>query len=199
SRFRATNESRMNRSKAPNNWLISDIPQAVCQMGADRLLTRRRIAKEHVIEAFRGDERAHPVSPHLHGEGWEGPVELWDIATGRLVARLDEPGRSVERFQFVNQGRWITTLDEGGSTLLVFSAEDGRVLARLNHPAGDVVHLVDVSPTGKRLATTFGKRRADSTALLPWPTSPFSLRVWDTQQWRAEPITTPLVDAVPDG
>ena len=137
-RFRAATEARKNRYEAPDNWLFGDFPETVCQVGADRLLTRRRTAKKHVIELFRGYERAYRV-PNLRGEGWEGPVELWDSATGRLVARLDEPGRSVERFQFVNQGRWITTLDDGGSTLLVFSAEDGRVLARLDHPADDVV------------------------------------------------------------
>jgi serine/threonine protein kinase len=186
-RYRTATAARKNRYDVPDSWDFTDFPRNVSQIGANRLLTRRRVGKNLDHKPLApGEQRS--ISPFL---GWEGPVELWDTATGRFVARLDAPGRNLQRFQFLNQGQLITTLDEKGSTLLVFAADDGRLLARLDHPAGEVVEHVDVSPTGRRVATISGKNLADAS-LPPQAWGPFTLRVWDTQTWLAEPVTTPL-------
>ncbi len=173
--FRTAIEARQNRYVIPDWWLWGEnsdksITPKASQLSASRLLTRRRVGKESKVTG---------AAPDL---GWEGPAELWDTATGRLVARLDAPGRDARMFQLVNGGRWITML-EGSSTLLVYSAEDGRLLARLNHPAGEYVQEVDVSPSGRRLATMSGATMSGGNGSL-------SLRVWDAEKWRAGPVTT---------
>jgi serine/threonine protein kinase/WD40 repeat protein len=188
-RYRTAIQARKNRYEAPQNCPFSHFPRAVSQIGASRLLTRKSVSKES--ETWTDNSGLHTVSPFL---GWEGPVELWDTETGRLVSRLDGLGCNFQRFQFINQGHWITTIDESGSTLLVFSADDGRLLARLNHPTGDAVHLVDVGPNARRVATVSGKKgtEAGNPHLDVNAVGPFSLQVWDTETWRAEPMTTPL-------
>jgi serine/threonine protein kinase len=183
-RFRAATEARKNRYNAPENWPSSNFPRDVSQIGAGRLLTRTVIVKSETSDNAIG-------GPTL-ARSCEGPVELWDTATGRLVARLDEPGRIIERFQFINQGRWLSTIDQSGATLLIFSADEGRLLARLSHPAGEVVDVVGVSPTGRQVATVCGSKRGGVPPEAPIGVSPYSLRLWNTDTWRAEPMTTPL-------
>jgi serine/threonine protein kinase/WD40 repeat protein len=159
-RLRAQIEPRPNRyslsfAGMSNPWNYHEA-WAAAQINTGRLLTQLSVGKES-------------------GHGWGGPVELWDTSTGRLVARLDEPGRLVRGFEFLGDGRWVT-VSEGPSTL-VFSADDGRLLARLNHGPMTSVEAVFASPTGRRIGTTYhdqGKRY---------------LRMWDTSSWRAEPET----------
>ena len=178
-RFRAASEGRPNRYVVTDPLLVAGrrvngrISLFALQISEGRMLTMRFVGKATGLG---------------FGYSWEGPVELWDTATGRLVARLDAPGRNVEKFQFLNGGRWISTL-EGRSTVLVFSAEDGRLLARLDH-AGEVVEHVDVGPSGRGVATL--ARVGNNPSRPEWWYS-LVLRVWDTETWRAEPVTTPLV------
>jgi WD40 repeat protein len=158
--FRAATEPRPNRYTVPEHWLQFDQTRTVgSRIGADRLLTRRSTTK-----GASGQERT-----------WEGPVELWDTVSGRRVAQLDTPDRDIALFQFVGGGRWITTL-EGGSTVLVFAAADGRLLARLPHEAGSTVWDLCASPRGRRFATIVTKDRKR-----------FSMRTWETGTWREEP------------
>jgi hypothetical protein len=94
-RFRAATEARPNRYDVPNQFhLREEYIHKVAQIGESRLLTRRFVPKEvrvgPGIQSFR--------------EHWDGPVELWDTATGRLVARLDAPGRHIDQFQFLASG-----------------------------------------------------------------------------------------------
>src|SRR5205085_10179581 len=116
-------------------------------------------------------------------DGGEGPVELWDTASGRLVAGLDGPERNVQRFRFLNGGQWVTTF-EGNSTVLVFSAEDGRQGGRLNHPAGETVHDVEASPSGRRIATVSTGAAGESL-----------VRTWDTNSWKADSTPVPIKNA----
>lgn len=169
--FRAATEAQPNRYEISDLWRFGSgwkfgyDEREVCKISGNRLLTRRFVARK------RDDGMSHDLS-------FEGPVELWDTATGRLVARLDSPGCDYLRFQFLKGGRWITTL-EGRSTLLVFSAEDGR-LTRLSHPEEEVVDDVDISPSDQHIAT-----------MTRGPGDFVNLRVWDTETWQAGPVTTP--------
>jgi serine/threonine protein kinase len=162
-RFRAAIESRPNRYDVSNTWRFGATERDACQITGSRLLTKRLVARKSA------DGSANSVS-------WEGPVELWDTATSRPIVRLDTPQRNVRTFQFLNGGRWITAL-EGSSTVLVFSAESGKEIARLDHETKDVVDVV-ASPTGRRIATVFG------TAL------PRHIRIWNTDTWNADSATT---------
>src|SRR5262249_44263449 len=118
-RFRAAIESRPNRYDVSDIWHFGDTDRAACQITGNRLLTRSLVARK--IE----EGPAHSVSG-------EARVGLGHPARSRLVARLDAPDRNVSTFQFLNGGRWITTL-ENDSTVLVFSPDDGQLVARLGH------------------------------------------------------------------
>jgi WD40 repeat protein len=179
-RFRTAIEARQNRYAVPGGLLFNDpsrpfyhVAQIATHMGGDRLLTRGFVGK---------------VGKNALSHEWVGAVELWDSATGRLVARLDAPGRDVQKFQFLNSGRWVTTLEGNNNTVLVFSAEDGRLLARLNHPAGEVVEQADVGPSGREVATLARLSRDPSRP--EWYS--FALRVWDTETWQTTTVLVPL-------
>ncbi|MBX9624577.1 MAG: protein kinase, partial [Gemmataceae bacterium] len=133
-------------------------------------------------------------------EWWAGPFELWDAKTGHLVARLDLSGfRPRGGVEFVAGGRWIVASvfevrrqsdatdpvvqNNAGTAqrpqperVEVFSAADGRWLARLNG-AG---YIAAVSPTGSRLVTV-GLRDDGQTP-----------RVWDPVTWQPDP-TAPSI------
>jgi hypothetical protein len=89
---------------------------------------------------------------------------------------LDAPGRNIEQFQFLGK-RWVTTLE--GNTLPVFSAEDGRLLARLTHPDGESYGGVEVSPSGHSIA--MHTHRPEGGALV---------REWDVETWQPRTITS---------
>jgi WD40 repeat protein len=190
--YRAAIEARKNRYEAADNS-PSSVFFSLATMGANRLLTRRGVVKKPEFHNEGQVEWWDPATGQLVAGApkfyYEGPVELWDTATGRLVARLDAPGRKLIPFRFTNQGRWITTLDERGSTLLVFSAEDGRLLARLTHPAEESGSpLLDVSPTGRSIATVTQKQLGGG--ILNGFFCDVCIRVWDVERWQVRSLVS---------
>jgi WD40 repeat protein len=161
-RFRLATEARPNRYNLPIDGSpfvgesgVASYARSAAAIGRDRLLTRQLFAKQ-------GKEDALPQI------SWKGPVEMWETSTGRLVGRLDEPGTNVARSCFLGDGKWIATFED--NTVLVYAAENGRLLARLVHPAGEVVGHVALSPSGRRVFTVTQ-----------------TVRAWDTGSWQAEP------------
>jgi serine/threonine protein kinase len=159
-----------------NPWQAACMAERISGAGAiqqETLISNDRLLRKRVV--------VEPSGPPLHGyvvNDEASFVELWDTATGRLVARLDAPGRDINSAQFLGE-RWVTR-SEGSSTLLVLSAEDGRLLARLSHPAGEGrPAFLDVSPTGHRIATRSEK-----------PGGSVIVREWDVETWQAQTLTT---------
>ncbi len=148
-RFRTATEARPNRYAGAEEVIFNTRrPLTATQIGDGRLLTK----------SWRPDD---PV------------VELWNTASGRLTARLDGPNRPAQQFKFLAGGRWVTAT-EGGSTVLMFSPEDGRVVGRLNHPAGETVNGVDASPTARWVATVSAGPKGGPETLV---------RLWDAGSW----------------
>ncbi|MFO0842621.1 MAG: hypothetical protein U0797_09540 [Gemmataceae bacterium] len=160
--YRAQTEPRKGRYQDPSLRASGACVLGALSLAGNRVLTGGRPA------AFRREEATGSVD-------LKGPIELWDTASGRLVARLDGPGRDAGAFRLPRGGRWVTTVEQK-STVLVFSADTGELVKRLAHPTNEGVRFVLASPTGRRVATvTHDDGNNDS-----------HLRIWDAAAWRLE-------------
>ncbi len=169
-KFRAATEARSNRYKGHEKILLANPSNALSlgaiDVGTHRLLTRGVIESE---------------SQTVH----KGPIDLWDTATGRLVARLNSE-RPVDHVQFANRWKWVI-MDDGPSTLLVYSAQNGRLLAKLKHPEGEYISWGGVSPNGRKIATrTMQHVKVGNLAdQVTW-----DVREWDAETWQLRTVTT---------
>lgn len=123
--------------------------------------------------------RGISVIPALFASGLGGPVELWDADTGKQVARLDAVSQKVDGFKLLNNGSWVAS--NADSTVVIFSAVDGKEVARLEHPGQSNCEAVDVSPSGRWLETSTTETSAEGE-------SKFRLYFWDTKTWRKHPV-----------
>ncbi len=155
-RFRAETDPRLSRYVRTEDW-NSPILLNAAQISGGRLLTRRYVSQGR-------------------NSRWEGPIELWDTATGRLVTRFDRLDLPAREFKLVGGGRWVTTREKS-SALLVYSAEDGLLRGRLSHPEeGVIAEHVDASPSGRWIATVTPRSNHNNL-----------LEMWDTRSWKAAP------------
>jgi len=106
---------------------------------------------------------------------------LWDTRTGRLITQYKDGGvPGLVNYRFSGDGHWIMAI-ESGSNVLVFSADDGRHVGRLEHPATEMVDCVDASPSGNRIATASH-----------CPDGKHLVRLWDANSWKAKSGATPV-------
>jgi len=102
------------------------------------------------------------------GLEFNGPVELWDTATGGYIARLDKPRYSIRDFAFMGAGRWVTCA-AGDSTWVVYSAHDGREVARLKDD--EPIDWISESSGGKLVTVRSYMKR-------------LRFNFWDTETWK---------------
>ena len=111
-------------------------------------------------------------------------VELWNTKTGRLVCRLDRPDLEIGSFKLLPSSQWVVAIGiEGGgdTTGYIFSAEDGREIARLTHSENEKVEWIGgVSPSGLRMATWAGT--VDRKSLTE--VREHVIHFWDTTSWK---------------
>ncbi|HWB10568.1 MAG TPA: serine/threonine-protein kinase [Pirellulales bacterium] len=184
--FRAQSEPRPDRYG--KYWLSNKMDRLIgdLRLSASRVVTQRYLGEEP--DFCWTDE----------------PLELWDSATGKRIARLELPDRDlnpilIELFgqkqpedllglvwnhvQFAAQGRWITA-NAGRSTVVVFSSDDGRVLGRLTHPPlgpEDRGPYVLEPPSSRLLVTKVARREAK---LDRWNSEFY---FWEQGTWRRLP------------
>ncbi len=170
--------------------------------GAYRAETGRRPDRNRVVPA---DRDSLAVQSDRGGEGggvqiagnralvrWtgpgdrveNGPVELWDVAAGRQVARLDRPGHEFGRWALLAGGRWIAAVEDR-ATVVVFSPDDGRRVARLAHGLGPKQAVTGVfSPTGRRLITCVEDVPRPGTGKNRSYTCVWDVGTWQNSPWR---------------
>src|SRR5207253_5628757 len=98
-----------------------------------------------------------------------GPVELWDAKTGRFIARLEVPKQNQMSCRFFGKGQWVVAFEgHGDLSLHVFSAENGRSIAKLKHdeklgyPVSAQGLQSNLSPSGRIAATVSNTDWSDS-------------------------------------
>jgi eukaryotic-like serine/threonine-protein kinase len=111
-----------------------------------------------------------------------GRAELWDTMTGERVATIGRADQKAEICVLSNSGEWITTT-EGETTVVIYSAKDGREHARLIHAPDEVVQSISVSLNGKRCITSYCKKPE---------THPVFARLWEASPSRQ--VADPVLD-----
>ncbi|MFM7168524.1 MAG: hypothetical protein ACKO3T_25045, partial [Planctomycetaceae bacterium] len=117
----------------------------------------------------------------------QGPTDLYSTRTGQFIRRVELPLRFVKephwrRSQFE---RWIMFIDRREmpgdgwreEAYVIVSADDGREIARLNHP-GSVKSLhYSISPSGKWIITYQSDVVEDETRTV-------AMQLWNTTTWK---------------
>jgi RNA polymerase sigma factor (sigma-70 family) len=109
--------------------------------------------------------------------GWRGTTGLWDVATGKLLRRLDDPSKVVGALAFSPDGRMLAT---GGDAVRLWELATGRLRATMVGHLGEVRSLA-FSRDGRVLASGGG-----DTTILTWdlagppsrPTRPKLAALW---------------------
>lgn len=113
----------------------------------------------------------------------QGPTDLYSTRTGQFIRRIDLPVRLCPENHGETFARWVffierKKLPKGGmrdDAYVIVSADDGREIARLDHPGGDDSLLNTISPSGKWMLTM---RERDT-------------RLWRCADW--QPVHDPAI------
>ena len=95
------------------------------------------------------------------------PAELWDVKTGAFIAKFDTPKKHHKlQIRLMGGGEYVVVVEEE-SQVAFYSAEDGRLVKRIEEISDSDVDQIAVSPSGRRMAI-----KRDGL-----------IRVWDTHTW----------------
>ncbi len=86
-------------------------------------------------------------------------ASVWDIATGREVARLRDHENIVQRLAFSPDGTKVLTTVGFGSVVRVWEAATGKLLHKLDGPTGQII-AARFTDDSQRVAVTAGNMRA---------------------------------------
>ena len=91
-----------------------------------------------------------PDGRHAAVAGWNGIVEIWDVAALQVATRISSPDpQNLNDLAFSPDGRWIAAA--GGTSVLVWDAASGTFLFRLEGHGGRILSVA-FSPDGRLLA-----------------------------------------------
>jgi len=85
--------------------------------------------------------------------GWDNVVRIWDAATGRLEAELEDHAGGVDSVEYDRDGRLLATRDLNG-TVRIWSVTSGDILLTLRD-----TDSVDFSPDGRRILVSGDQAR----------------------------------------
>ncbi len=169
-RLRSATTNRPSCYVVPEGSNAESIARTAVKLGDKRFLTKRFVATKQENGEY--------------SQTFEGPVELWDAASSRLVAKLDVPHEDIQTIELQPGGRWITA--PHNDTLLVFSADTGKLSHRLQLSGGETFSgAVATSPTGRRLAAVVYQSAGVAF-------TQFCTRVWDTESWQSDATFTEI-------
>ncbi len=83
----------------------------------------------------------------------QSAVDIYSLATGKLLRRLPYEGDNFHLLEFANDNRWIVAIFRGQSTASVWDVETGEKLRSVNLAATIERHQAALSPGGRWLAT----------------------------------------------
>jgi WD40 repeat protein len=136
-----------------------------------RLLQVWPLGGEYGRASFSADGlKVVTAGSDLQGQNGRGCV--WDVATGRLLARLQQAG-AVITADFSRDGRRIVTRNGRGTARVWDAATGAAVTPPLRH--AEIIKYAAFSPDGRRVATAGYDR---------------SIRVWDAST--GQPLTPPM-------
>jgi serine/threonine protein kinase len=178
---------RQDRYSFPSNWTTDRInsemyfvkrsgqdgkPRSIhgremVQIGNERALTVRLIVKDLVGGGFEST--------------LEGPAELWNTTTGDCIAKLSKDGEKLGECRLGRSGRWITGFATS-SSVVIFSANDGREVASLN--TSEMIRDIIESPDGRKIAILHRTEGEDGNY--------GHIQIWDTAEWNSPPIVLPI-------
>jgi len=141
------------------------------------------------------DGKLSRMSPKQGTVPREGPVELFSTRTGQFLRQLHKPGRRLGfDWRFSPDGRWMYAVENsdgdrgkqqsGVRQVVILSTEDGRELARLDHPGTESFLKVAVSPNCKWLLTYVNTPRGSSQVRSG------SVLLWRCTDWQKVNDTT---------
>ncbi|WP_363331027.1 WD40 repeat domain-containing protein [Desulfonatronospira sp.] len=100
--------------------------------------------------------RFSPNEQQVATASTSGTVQIWDAATGEIIANLEHHDR-VNALSFSHNGQWLATASKDGMAR-VWNANTGTPIMTLNHD--EAVNSVIFSPVSERLVTASSDRTA---------------------------------------
>jgi serine/threonine protein kinase/WD40 repeat protein len=159
-------------------WLASTTGQGRVSLWRFDTLEPVRMLNSRPVQvlglAFSPDSRRLATAG---GGAGDDSVKIWEVATGKLLATVGEPGKGFGGVSWSRDGLFLAATQ--GSDVCVLDAAEAKILARMPSKNGNLTAL-SIAPDGARLATSTTK----------------TITVWNWRQGKATPFRTLEADDV---